>query len=58
MRFRLVKEGVNLGNFKSINDIAVHIGCTRQHIYLTRNEGKFSFLRKNYEIIDRLSELS
>jgi hypothetical protein len=58
MRYRLESNGEVLGVFKSIEAIGEHVGCTKQHIYVTLPSGGFKFKKKKYKIIDRLSELS
>tara|TARA_R110000868_G_scaffold303424_6_gene563930 strand:+ start:566 stop:742 length:177 start_codon:yes stop_codon:yes gene_type:complete len=58
MRYKLESNGEVLGVFRTIKHIADFIGVSRQFIYATIGNGEFKFQKRNYKIVDRLSELS
>ncbi len=57
LRFILMSEGIELGRYQNVRDIANVIGCTFQHIYKNKT-GIFKYKKINYQVIDRLEDLS
>jgi hypothetical protein len=55
-RFILLKEGEEIGRFKTVKQIALEVGCSFQHVY-KGNDGCFKYKKINYQVIDRLKDL-
>ena len=56
-RFILKKEGIEVGRYQTVKEVADVVGCSFQHVYKNKT-GFFSYKKVNYQIIDRLAELN
>ena len=55
-RYKLKREDELLFETSSIRRVAAHLGCTEQHIHKYIKDGKFSYKKIIYTIIDKLDE--
>lgn len=53
-RYILLKENIEIGRATSIIAVGKLIGCTKQHIWNSINEGYFTYKKQKYQLIDKL----
>lgn len=53
-RWKLTTNEKTIGEASSMDELAALIGCTKQHIYQRLNDGKFTYKKITYTVIDKL----
>lgn len=53
-RYTIKKNGIEIGKVSTIKDVSHFIGCSYAHIYKYIIDGKLTFKKIKYEIIDKL----
>lgn len=54
VRFTVMLGDKEIGQAKSIIEIAKLVGCSRIHVYNELKDGYFKFKKNNYQVIDKL----